>query len=60
MDWIGETCFPEGEWNDERVIVFTEYRATLNYLDEMLTGSSPRSPLDGRSSGGVSRKPRCR
>ena len=34
--WIAETCFPDGEWNNERVIVFTEYRATLNYLDEIL------------------------
>ena len=49
MDWIRETCFPEGKWNDERVIVFTEYRATLNYLDEML--AAPRSdwpPTTGR------------
>lgn len=36
MTWIGEICFPDGEWNDERVIVFTEYRATLNYLELML------------------------
>ena len=44
MDWIGETCYPDGEWNDERVIVFTEYRATLNYLDEMLTTPHPDRP----------------
>ena len=49
MDWIGETCFPDGEWNDERVIVFTEYRATLNYLDEMLTAPHPGRPsMTGR------------
>ena len=49
MDWIGETCFPDGEWNDERVIVFTEYRATLNYLDEILTAPHPDRPsMDGR------------
>ncbi len=49
MDWIGETCFPDGEWNDERVIVFTEYRATLNYLDEMLVAPHPGRPsMDGR------------
>ena len=40
-DWIAETCFPDGEWNNERVIVFTEYRATLNYLDEIL--AAPRA-----------------
>ena len=49
IDWIGETCYPHGEWNDERVIVFTEYRATLNYLDEMLTAPHPdRPPMAGR------------
>ncbi len=44
IDWIGETCFPDGEWNDERVIVFTEYRATLNYLEEILTAPHPDRP----------------
>ena len=49
MAWIGDVCFPDGEWNDERVIVFTEYRATLNYLDEMLTAPHPDRPaMDGR------------
>ncbi len=27
---------PDGEWSDERVIIFTEYRATLNWLNEIL------------------------
>ena len=40
-DWIAETCFPGGEWNNERVIVFTEYRATLNHLDDIL--AAPRA-----------------
>ena len=44
LDWIAETCFPEGRWNNERVIVFTEYRATLNYLYEMLTRDNPDWP----------------
>ncbi len=49
MEWIGEVCYPDGEWNDERVIVFTEYRATLNYLDEILTAPHPDRPsMDGR------------
>jgi SNF2 family DNA or RNA helicase len=49
LDWIGETCYPNGNWNDERVIVFTEYRATLNYLDEMLSTPHPDRPsMDGR------------
>ena len=44
MDWIAEVCFPDGAWNDERVIVFTEYRATLNYLEEMLAAPRPDWP----------------
>ena len=49
MDWVAEICFPEGKWNDERVIVFTEYRATLNYLEEMLTAPHRDRPsMDGR------------
>jgi ERCC4-related helicase len=49
LKWIEDTCYPNGEWNDERVIVFTEYRATLNYLEEMLTAPHPGRPsMDGR------------
>ena len=49
MDWIEATCFPNGEWNNERVIVFTEYRATLDYLDEILTAPRPGWPsMSGR------------
>lgn len=49
MEWIGEICYPDADWNDERVIVFTEYRATLNYLDEMLHAARPaRPPMEGR------------
>ncbi|WP_420435491.1 DISARM system SNF2-like helicase DrmD [Candidatus Poriferisocius sp.] len=44
IDWIAATCFPDGGWNNERVIVFTEYRATLNYLHEMLTSPHPGRP----------------
>ena len=36
LDWLDETLRPEGEWNNERVIVFTEYRDTERYLLERL------------------------
>ena len=41
LDWIEATCCPTGSrtkrnWNDERVIVFTEYRATQIYLHQLL------------------------
>ncbi|MCY3785512.1 MAG: DISARM system SNF2-like helicase DrmD [bacterium] len=44
LEWIGDICFPDGEWNDERVIVFTEYRDTLQYLHEMLTAPHAGRP----------------
>ena len=42
--WLNEHIRPGGKWSDERVIIFTEYRATQNWLQgvlaaEGLTGS---------------------
>jgi superfamily II DNA/RNA helicase len=34
LAWLKETVRPGGKWNDERVIVFTEYRATQKWLHE--------------------------
>lgn len=36
IDWIQDTLMTDGEWNDERVILFTEYRATQAWLQEIL------------------------
>lgn len=36
LDWIEETVKPRGRWSDDRVIVFTEFRATQRYLHERL------------------------
>jgi len=33
---LEKTCKTDGEWNDERVIVFTEYRATQLWLQTLL------------------------
>ena len=30
--WLKQTCRPDGQWNDERVLIFTEYRATQKWL----------------------------
>lgn len=36
---VEEICrTPEGEWNDERLIIFTEYRDTQKWLFELLAG----------------------
>lgn len=34
--WLHQTLKPDGRWNQERVIIFTEYRATQNWLQEIL------------------------
>jgi hypothetical protein len=34
--WLKETCQPDGRWSDERVLIFTEYRATQKWLQGLL------------------------
>jgi ERCC4-related helicase len=34
--WLRSIVKPDGAWSDERVILFTEYRATQNWLNEIL------------------------
>ncbi len=34
--WIGENLCPSGRWNDRRVVVFTEYEHTLQWLRRVL------------------------
>lgn len=36
LDWLEESLRPEGAWGDERAIVFTEYRATQNWLQALM------------------------
>ena len=36
IQWLRQIVKPNGVWNDERVIIFTEYRATQNWLHEIL------------------------
>ena len=35
--WLKEHLKPNGKWSKERVIIFTEYRATQNWLQEVLS-----------------------
>lgn len=37
LAWLDEHLRPGGRWNDARVILFTEYRATHGWLFEILT-----------------------
>lgn len=36
IDWLKTTLRPKGHWNEERVIIFTEYRATQKWLFDLL------------------------
>ena len=36
IDWIESNLKTDGEWNDRRVILFTEYRTTHQWLHEIL------------------------
>ncbi|WP_434130695.1 DISARM system SNF2-like helicase DrmD [Methylocaldum sp. GT1BB] len=36
IDWLKTTLRPGGQWNEERVILFTEYRATQKWLFDLL------------------------
>jgi hypothetical protein len=53
LAFIDETCRPPGPdgspaWNDERVIVFTEYRDTQLYLYQLLADRLPEGELASR------------
>lgn len=37
LGWLDQHLKTGGEWNDKRVILFTEYRATHSWLHEILT-----------------------
>ncbi|UTV80130.1 DISARM system SNF2-like helicase DrmD [Acidithiobacillus sp. YTS05] len=36
IDWLKQTLRPGGKWNEERVIIFTEYRATQKWMFDLL------------------------
>lgn len=36
IDWLTGICLVDGSWTDERVVLFTEYRATQAWLRDLL------------------------
>ncbi|KKL88041.1 hypothetical protein LCGC14_1928680, partial [marine sediment metagenome] len=36
IDWLHSNIRPDGNWSDDRVIIFTEYRDTQNWLQTLL------------------------
>ncbi len=39
IDWLRNVVKPNGQWSDERVILFTEYRATQNWIQSQLVAA---------------------
>ena len=37
LNWLEEALKPGGGWSDQRVVLFTEYRATQSWLADLLT-----------------------
>lgn len=35
IDWLNENIKPSGKWTEQRVIIFTEYRDTQNWLHDL-------------------------
>ena len=44
LAWLHEQLMPRGQWTHERVILFTEYRATQKWLQERLVTSGLGGP----------------
>ena len=54
LGWIESNLKTDGEWNGRRVILFTEYRTTLEWLREILATRSYGADRLGIIHGGVS------
>ncbi len=54
LKWLENNLAPDGEWNDRRVILFTEYRTTLQWLHEILATRGYGGDRLGVIHGGVS------
>jgi superfamily II DNA or RNA helicase len=39
LDWVAENLRPDGQWNERRVILFTEYRTTHQWLHGILASN---------------------
>ena len=54
LDWIEDNLnTDDGQWNDRRVILFTEYRTTLQWLQEILATRGYGSDRLGIIHGGI-------
>ena len=45
LDWLKTNACPGGQWNDTRIIFFTEYEHTLQYLKRQLSEELPEADV---------------
>jgi superfamily II DNA or RNA helicase len=58
VDWIETNLKVDGQWNDRRVILFTEYRTTHRWLQETLSAHGYGGDRLGMIHGGVDQEER--
>ena len=58
VDWIETNLKTDGEWNDRRVILFTEYRTTHQWLHEILAARACGGERLGMIHGGMTQEER--
>ncbi|MBF5055747.1 helicase domain-containing protein [Alcanivorax sp. 521-1] len=58
LDWLTANLRPNGEWNDRRVILFTEYRTTHQWMHEILVSHGFGGDRLGILHGGLSQDDR--
>ncbi|MCW5262138.1 helicase [Verminephrobacter eiseniae] len=58
LDWLTVNLKTNGEWNDRRVILFTEYRTTHQWMQQILASHGFGSERLGLLHGGLSQEER--
>ncbi|KAG8150186.1 DISARM system SNF2-like helicase DrmD [Burkholderia catarinensis] len=58
LDWLSANLKPNGQWNDRRVILFTEYRTTHQWMHQILASHGFGGERLGLLHGGLSQEER--
>lgn len=58
LDWLTSNLKPDGQWNDRRVILFTEYRTTHQWIHQILASHGFGGERLAQLHGGLSHEER--
>lgn len=58
LDWLTTNLKPDGQWNDRRVILFTEYRTTHQWIHQILASHGFGGERLAQLHGGLSQEER--